>query len=79
MAAQKVEHYEIASYGTLVQLAQTMGQSEIAKILGTTLEEEKQTDQDLTSLAENNINWEAESEEENDDNDDEEEDEDDEA
>ena len=62
MAAQKVEHYEIASYGTLVQLAQTMGQSEIAQILGTTLKEEKQTDQNLTSLAENNINWEAEQE-----------------
>jgi ferritin-like metal-binding protein YciE len=70
MAAQKVEHYEIASYGTLVQLAQTMGQSEIARILGTTLEEEKQTDQNLTSLAENNINWEAESGLENDDDDD---------
>lgn len=66
MAAQKIEHYEIASYGTLVQLAETMGEAGIAQLLATTLEEEKQTDQDLTSLAENNINWEAESEEEED-------------
>src|SRR5688572_3065226 len=51
MAAQKVEHYEIASYGTLVQLAKTMGNEEIAGILETTLEEEKQTDKNLTSLA----------------------------
>lgn len=63
MASQKVEHYEIASYGTLVQLAKTMGQTEVAEILQTTLDEEKQTDEDLTSLAENNINWEAEQEE----------------
>lgn len=63
MAAQKVEHYEIASYGTLVQLAKTMGREEVADILQTTLDEEKQTDENLTSLAENNINWEAEQEE----------------
>jgi ferritin-like metal-binding protein YciE len=59
MAAQKVEHYEIATYGGLVQLANTMGQKEIAGILQQTLEEEKQTDKGLTSIAENNINWEA--------------------
>ncbi len=63
MAAQKVEHYEISSYGTLVQLAKTMGNNEIAQLLETTLEEEKQTDKNLTSLAENNINCEAEGEE----------------
>jgi ferritin-like metal-binding protein YciE len=74
MAAQKVEHYEIASYGTLVQLAETIGQSEIAQLLRTTLEEEKQTDQDLSSLAENNINWESESEEPNGDEDEDEDD-----
>lgn len=62
MAAQKVEHYEIATYGGLVTLAHTMGQTEVADILATTLEEEKQTDLDLTELAENNINWEAEQE-----------------
>jgi ferritin-like metal-binding protein YciE len=67
MASQKVEHYEIASYGTLVQLAETMGNTDLAAILQTTLDEEKQTDENLTSLATNNINWAAESEEEEED------------
>lgn len=67
MSSQKVEHYEICSYGTLVQLAKTMGNNEIASLLETTLEEEKQTDQNLTHLAENNINAEAEGEEEEED------------
>jgi ferritin-like metal-binding protein YciE len=58
-AAQKVEHYEIATYGTLVQLAKTMGMEEAAGILAETLEEEKKTDKVLTEIAENNINWEA--------------------
>jgi ferritin-like metal-binding protein YciE len=62
MASQKVEHYEIATYGTLVQLAKVMGNEEAADLLETTLEEEKETDANLTSLAENNINWEAEQE-----------------
>jgi len=62
MAAQKVEHYEIATYGSLVQLAYTMGQDEIAGILQETLDEEKQTDENLTSIAESDINWEAEME-----------------
>lgn len=66
-AAQKVEHYEIASYGTLVQLAMTIGQPEIAEILAKTLDEEKQTDVNLTTIAENNINYEAEQEGEADD------------
>lgn len=61
-SAQKVEHYEIATYGTLVQLAMTMGQAEIAEILSMTLDEEKQTDANLTAIAENNINYEAEEE-----------------
>ncbi|RYG43273.1 MAG: ferritin-like domain-containing protein [Chitinophagaceae bacterium] len=61
-ASQKVEHYEIASYGTLVQLAMTLGQAEIAEILSKTLDEEKQTDANLTNIAENNINYEAERE-----------------
>ena len=60
VSAQKVEHYEIAAYGSLVQLATTMGQEEVAEILKQTLEEEKQTDELLTQIAENNINWEAE-------------------
>jgi ferritin-like metal-binding protein YciE len=61
-AAQKVEHYEIATYGTLIQLAKTMGMEEAAGILAETLEEEKETDKGLTEIAENNINWEAEQE-----------------
>jgi ferritin-like metal-binding protein YciE len=44
MAAQKVEHYEIATYGSLVQLANTMNLEEIAEILEQTLQEEKDTD-----------------------------------
>jgi ferritin-like metal-binding protein YciE len=66
MAAQKVEHYEIATYGGLVTLAKTMGLEDAASILGQTLEEEKQTDAGLTAIAENNINWEAEQEDEDD-------------
>jgi len=62
MAAQKVEHYEIATYGGLVSLATTMGLDDAADILNQTLEEEKQTDAGLTDIAENNINWEAEQE-----------------
>jgi ferritin-like metal-binding protein YciE len=62
-AAQKVEHYEIATYGTLVTLAKTMGEDDVAELLMQTLEEEKQTDETLTSIAEGGINWEAEQEE----------------
>jgi ferritin-like metal-binding protein YciE len=62
MAAQKVEHYEIATYGGLVQLTKTMGMTEIADILAQTLAEEKETDQLLTDIAENSINIEAEQE-----------------
>jgi ferritin-like metal-binding protein YciE len=61
-SAQKVEHYEIATYGTLVQLAMTMGHADVAEILNQTLEEEKQTDANLTAIAENDINYEAEQE-----------------
>ena len=62
VSAQKVEHYEIATYGSLVQLAKTMGNDEVAAILAKTLEEEKETDELLTEIAENDINWEAEQE-----------------
>ena len=62
IAAQKVEHYEIAAYGSLVQLAKTMGENEIADILAQTLEEEKQTDILLTELAVSGINIAAEGE-----------------
>jgi ferritin-like metal-binding protein YciE len=62
MAAQKVEHYEIATYGGLAQLAKTMGLTEIGELLGQTLQEEKETDENLTSIAENDINLQAEEE-----------------
>lgn len=62
MAAQKVEHYEIATYGGLTQLAKTMGLAEVADLLGQTLQEEKETDEHLTSIAENDINLQAERE-----------------
>ncbi len=62
MASQKIEHYEIATYGGLVSLANTLGKTDVAEILSTTLEEEKDTDLGLTEIAENNINWEAEQE-----------------
>ncbi|EOG8148996.1 ferritin-like domain-containing protein [Citrobacter werkmanii] len=55
-AAQKVEHYEIASYGTLVTLADQLGYKKAAKLLKETLEEEKATDVKLTDLAFNNVN-----------------------
>jgi ferritin-like metal-binding protein YciE len=53
IAAQKVEHYEIATYGGLIQLAKTMDKNDIAKILGVTLDEEKKADELLTKVAEN--------------------------
>jgi ferritin-like metal-binding protein YciE len=58
-AAQKVEHYEIATYGGLAQLAETLGLTEAAQLLHTTLEEEKETDFLLTGIAENHVNYEA--------------------
>jgi len=64
MAAQKVEHYEIASYGSLVQLANTMQQTDAAAVLEQILQEEKDADVLLTEIAENDINWEAEQEKE---------------
>jgi len=56
IAAQKVEHYEIATYGSLVQLAKTLGKNDAAEILHQTLEEEKQADEKLTEIAEWNVN-----------------------
>ncbi|HZV34941.1 MAG TPA: DUF892 family protein [Verrucomicrobiae bacterium] len=55
-AAQKIEHYEIASYGCLVTWARILGEDEAADILEETLDEEKDTDDKLTSLAESIIN-----------------------
>jgi ferritin-like metal-binding protein YciE len=62
MSAQKVEHYEIATYGGLAQLAKTMGLDEVKELLGQTLQEEKEADEVLTSIAENEINMQAEEE-----------------
>jgi len=59
MAAQKVEHYEIATYGGLVQLAKTLGHQDISDLLAQTLTEEKEADQLLTQIAENDINYQA--------------------
>ncbi|WP_312766263.1 ferritin-like domain-containing protein [Epilithonimonas sp.] len=62
IAAQKVEHYEIATYGGLVQLAITMGHDKAADLLERTLQEEEDTDQLLTDIAESSININAEQE-----------------
>lgn len=58
-AAQKVEHYEIASYGCLIELAKKLGYDKAVKLLGETLDEEKETDEKLTDLAVNEVNDEA--------------------
>jgi ferritin-like metal-binding protein YciE len=62
IAAQKAEHYEIATYGGLVQLAITMGFNRAADLLEKTLNEEEDTDALLTEIAETHINIEAEEE-----------------
>jgi ferritin-like metal-binding protein YciE len=59
LAAQKVEHYEIAAYGGLTHLAKSLLLNEVADVLSTTLVEEKETDMLLTQIAENEINYEA--------------------
>jgi ferritin-like metal-binding protein YciE len=58
-AAQKVEHYEIATYGTLCTYADLLGLEDAKRLLGQNLEEEKKTDQALSELAEAVINLEA--------------------
>ena len=58
-AAQRVEHYEIAAYGTARALAKCLGYDAAVELLGETLEEEKATDEKLTELAESAINAEA--------------------
>jgi ferritin-like metal-binding protein YciE len=55
-SAQRVEHYEMAAYGTLVAWAKAMGHNDALELLQETLEEEKATDEKLTSLAEGGIN-----------------------
>ena len=58
-AAQKVEHYEIASYGTLRQFAETLGLKKAVSLLEVTLNEEKAADQKLSEVAKDAINIEA--------------------
>jgi ferritin-like metal-binding protein YciE len=58
-AAQKVEHYEIASYGTVRAFANMLGEEDAAELLQQTLDEEGETDKRLTELAEEIVNVEA--------------------
>jgi ferritin-like metal-binding protein YciE len=62
LAAQKVEHYEIATYGTLKTFAENMGHTDVVNLLKRTLDNEKATDLALTKLAETEINEHAEAE-----------------
>ena len=55
-AAQRVEHYEMAGYGTARTYGELLGDKEGAKLLALTLEEERQTDQKLSQLAKSAIN-----------------------
>lgn len=59
LAAQKVEHYEIATYGGLAQLATTLGLDEVSELLTATLEEEKEADAMLSGIAESDVNYSA--------------------
>ena len=63
-ASQKIEHYEIATYGTLAAFAKTLGEDEALALLQQTLAEEKEADTLLTEAAYNNINFEASEEDE---------------
>ena len=58
-AAQKVEHYEIAAYGTLITWAREMGHEDCAELLKQTLDEEKAADEKLTQIAESAVNQQA--------------------
>lgn len=62
ISAQKVEHYEIAAYGSLRQLAKTIDKEDVSRLLEETLQEEKETDMLLSNLAETLINQEASTE-----------------
>jgi len=62
IGSQKVEHYEIATYGGLVQIAITLGHEKVAGLLETTLDEEEETDYLLTEIAEEHVNFEAKNE-----------------
>jgi ferritin-like metal-binding protein YciE len=63
-AAQKVEHYEISAYGTVRTMAEMLGQEDAAELLEETLEEEKETDENLTEIAESIMSNESGGEEE---------------
>jgi ferritin-like metal-binding protein YciE len=58
-AAQAVEHYEITRYGTLIAWAEELGKDAVAKLLTTTLNEEKAADKKLTGIGENKVNLKA--------------------
>ena len=58
-AAQKVEHYEIAAYGTAAAHARQLGFNSVAQLLNTTLDEEKMTDEKLTKIASTRVNVQA--------------------
>jgi ferritin-like metal-binding protein YciE len=58
-AAQRVEHYEIAGYGTVRSYAELLGDLEAARLLERTLQEEEETDERLTEIAESTVNEEA--------------------
>ncbi len=64
LAAQKVEHYEISTYGGLRQVASTLGLDDVAALLEETLSEEKEADIALTEVAEQHVNYEAADEKE---------------
>lgn len=55
-AAQKVEHYEIASYGTVCTWAKQVGRNDVKELLGQTLAEEEETDKKLSAIAEQSVN-----------------------
>ena len=59
VGSQKIEHYEIAGYGSAVTFAKLLGNDEAARLLAQTLDEEERTDQKLTEIAESSINVEA--------------------
>lgn len=65
-ASQKIEHYEIATYGTLVAFAKTLGEEDVAELLSVTLAEEKEADVTLTEAAYNTINFDAAEDDEDD-------------
>ncbi|WP_162426472.1 YciE/YciF ferroxidase family protein [Pontibacter pudoricolor] len=59
-SAQRVEHYEIAAYGTVCTYAKQLGMNDVLKLLLRTLDEEKKTDELLTTIAESSVNIKAE-------------------